>query len=192
MFYSSTWQKSEIGITEPKSRYWQGNLVPTAGSQRKYGPCFLQLLVVSFGLCCRIMYFQAIISNYWRIGSNWMRYSNLPTASLMKYSLFPLWMLLVLTCVSYSIKNFYNFLSSRSRQRNHPLQKILVSGVPNSSSSEETNLFLQVLGISMVSIENLSPSLTETLMLPLSCICGAWGLSEILCLAPFIPGCVCV
>lgn len=85
--------------------------------------------------CCRSMYFEAIISNYWRIGSNWMRYSNLPTASLMKYSLFPLWMLLVLTWMNYSIKNFCNFLSPISHQRNHQLQKILVSGVPNNSSS---------------------------------------------------------
>ena len=139
MFYSSTWQKSEIGITEPKSRYRQGSLVPSAGSQRKSRPCFLQLLVVLFMLivhvaCCISLYFEAIISNYWRTGSNWRRYSYLPTASLMKYSLFPLWMLLVLTWMSYSIKNFYNFLSSRSHQRKHQLQKILVSAVPNNSS----------------------------------------------------------
>lgn len=84
--------------------------------------------------CCISLYFEAIISNYWRTGSNWRRYSYLPTASLMKYSLFPLWMLLVLTWTSYSIKNFYNFLSSRSHQRKHQLQKILVSGVLNDSS----------------------------------------------------------
>lgn len=139
MFYSSTWQKSEIGITEPKSRYRQGSLIPSAGSQRKSGLCFLQLLVVLFMFivhvaCCISLYFEAIISNYWRTGSNWRRYSYLPTASLMKYSLFPLWMLLVLTWMSYSIKNFYKFLSSRSHQRKHQLQKILVSRVPNNSS----------------------------------------------------------